>query len=340
MHCMVDGDHVYTLNHDLKSLEHKCRRKDDEEEELKLYVGTDYRVKEWEPTKHRMITHVDDILGILKEVSGKDQHEEAIFMIHQHDNLQELLWQLHERGHHPRATYHAGNVTSISMYFNKHRIVINCQQPVKTEIDGLVYVTDVNCYNRCDEAMAHCNNQIFRMDHKSYYNKQDMDILNEYRTIANVGFLHKVENAFGLVEIDISKAYTKAFMRIKAVPVFNEFDVFRPYPEGQPLEDLSLYIVKGKEAGKLFFNKTINLCYGMFLKRLPHDQLEIVAVKKPSMIRKTTYKSIVEDLYMSFVSADDDEDVTLKKQVANTNFGLLERHINKNHKSYVFDNYG
>jgi hypothetical protein len=43
---------------------------------------------------------------------------------------------------------------------------------------------------------------------------------------------------------------------------------------------------------------------------------------------------------MSFMSADDDEDVTLKKQVANTNFGLLERHINKNHKSYIFDNYG
>jgi hypothetical protein len=118
------------------------------------------------------------------------------------------------------------------MYFNKHRIVIKCQQLVKTEIDGLVYVTDVNCYNRCDEAMAHCNNQIFRMDHKSYYNKQDMDILNEYRTIANVGFLHKVQNAIGLVEIDLSKAYTKAFMRIKAVPVFNEFDVFRPYREG------------------------------------------------------------------------------------------------------------
>jgi hypothetical protein len=42
--------------------------------------------------------------------------------------------------------------------------------------------------------------------------------------------------------------------------------------KGQPLEDLSLYIVKGKEAEKLFFNKTINLCYGMFLKRFPADQ--------------------------------------------------------------------
>jgi hypothetical protein len=115
--------------------------------------------------------------------------------------------------------------------------------------------------------------------------------------------------------------------------VFNEFDVFRPYSAGEPLEDLSLYIVKGGQAGKLFFNKTANLCYGTFLKRFPADQIEIVAVKKPYMPRKANDKSILADLYMSFVSADDDEDITLKKQVANTNFGLLERHINKNHKS-------
>jgi hypothetical protein len=42
------------------------------------------------------------------------------------------------------------------------------------------------------------------------------------------------------VEIDLSKAYTAAFGKITAIPVFNEFDVFRPY-KGEPLEDLSLH---------------------------------------------------------------------------------------------------
>jgi hypothetical protein len=70
MHCLVDGDHVYTLNHDLTSLEHKNTTPNDEEEELKLYVGTDFRVKEREPTKHRMITHVDDILRCSQGGSG------------------------------------------------------------------------------------------------------------------------------------------------------------------------------------------------------------------------------------------------------------------------------
>jgi hypothetical protein len=34
-----------------------------------------------------------------------------------------------------------------------------------------------------------------------------------------------VINKSNLAEIDISKAYTGAFMRIRAIPVFNEFDL-------------------------------------------------------------------------------------------------------------------
>jgi hypothetical protein len=96
-----------------------------------------------------------------------------------------------------------------------------------------VYVHDVTCYNRCDEAFVDFSNRIFRLDHRSYYNKQDMDILFEYHTVANVGFLKKRQTTHGLIEIDMSKAYTSAFMAIDRVPVFNEFDIFKPYPEGQ-----------------------------------------------------------------------------------------------------------
>ena len=151
--------------------------------------------------------------------------------------------------------YQAGNINHISMCFNKfntHRIVVKCQQLVKTEIDGLIHIAHVNCYNRCDEVMTHFRNQIFRMDHKSYYNQQDMDILNEYRTIANVGFLHEVKSTYGLVEIDLSKAYTNAFMRIKAVSVFNEFDIFRPYRAGEAIDNLSLYKVRELREQALF----------------------------------------------------------------------------------------
>ena len=50
-------------------------------------------------------------------------------------------------------------------------------------------------------------------------------------------------------------------MKITAVPVFSEFDVWKPYHEGEPLRNLSLYMVEVKEFD-LYCNKRYNLCYG------------------------------------------------------------------------------
>ena len=47
-----------------------------------------------------------------------------------------------------------------------------------------------------------------------------------------------------LAEIDISKAYTGAFMQIRSIPVFNEFDTWRSYKPEEPIKSMSLYIVE------------------------------------------------------------------------------------------------
>ncbi len=110
-----------------------------------------------------------------------------------------------------------------------------------------------------------------------------MEILDERRTIANVGWLKSVTgrvtsskhrphttSKYSLVEIDISNAYTGAFMRIKAIPVFNEFDTWEPYG-GQAIKKLSLYVVEASEFD-LFFNKQHSLVYGCLRKQLPECQ--------------------------------------------------------------------
>ena len=70
-----------------------------------------------------------------------------------------------------------------------------------------------------------------------------------------------------LAEIDISKAYTGAFMRIRSIPVFNEFDAWQAYRPEEPINHMSLYIVEASSFD-LFLNKRYNLCYGYFLKQL------------------------------------------------------------------------
>ena len=76
-------------------------------------------------------------------------------------------------------------------------------------------------------AMNKFNNALFKSEHKSYYSKQDIDILDEYRTVVPIGlFKEVVEDG---IELDISKAFTHAFSQIVEIPIFNEFDGFTLY---------------------------------------------------------------------------------------------------------------
>ena len=98
-------------------------------------------------------------------------------------------------------------------------------------------VSDAGVFNRMHDAKTEFNYQLFKAEHKSFYDDQDLHILDECRTIANVGWLKSLTGPVtsskhrpqtisksSLVEIDVSKACTVAFVRIKAVPVFSEFD--------------------------------------------------------------------------------------------------------------------
>jgi hypothetical protein len=40
-------------------------------------------------------------------------------------------------------------------------------------------------------AMVDFNKKLFKASHKSYYTQEDINILDEYRTIANTGMLSK-----------------------------------------------------------------------------------------------------------------------------------------------------
>ena len=57
------------------------------------------------------------------------------------------------------------------------------------------------------------------------------------------------------------------------------------------------------------------------------------------MIKKVNYKQMVLELWKTTISDDPQEDAALKKIIANTNFGMLEKQFNKNVKSTLFDTY-
>ena len=66
-------------------------------------------------------------------------------------------------------------------------------------------------YNKMSDVMFNFEMSVFKNEHKSYYSQQDINILDEFRTVANVGAILPVNDQKGTIEIEISKAYTAAF---------------------------------------------------------------------------------------------------------------------------------
>ena len=68
--------------------------------------------------------------------------------------------------------------------------------------------------------------------------------------------------------IDVRKAFTHAFNQMTEIPVFTQFDAWKPYKKEHSIESfhsLTLYLVKCTGEA-MFFNKTYCLVYGQFLK--------------------------------------------------------------------------
>ena len=101
------------------------------------------------------------------------------------------------------------------------------------------------------------------------------------------------------------------------MPVFNEFDVWKPYGDKSDVNrfgDYTLYLAKACQ-GNIFFNKKFNLVYGKHLKQLISRGVvvKILFYKKPSHLHKVKYKRAIDDLYRANMSDDKEEDNKIKK---------------------------
>ena len=52
-----------------------------------------------------------------------------------------------------------------------------------------------------------------------------------------------------------------------------------------------------------------------------------------------SYISLVQELWRTPISDDPEEDAVLKNTIANCNYGMLEKQINRTQKSNIFDTY-
>ena len=275
MYCMIKGNHVYTLNYELKVLNHKLEN--DDSDKVKLKVSNEYYINEDKtPIECKMISNVDDLLLILKEKQNeKREDKEIINLIYKSNDLTQLIFELKEIGYEPSIKRQACRITLLCLTFGKICFIIKSQQLIPDEMDGDISVSSDIVYNNVNRVFTTFNNQIFKKDYLSFYSNQDVAILNESRTVVPCGYLRKIDcNIENVIEIDISKAFSFAFSAISEIPVFNEFDIWKNYSPSILIKDLTLYIVYVEKAN-LFFNKNYNLVYGKFLKKFVKTNIKI-----------------------------------------------------------------
>ena len=335
---LVKNKHIYVLNHDLKSL--KRGEMGDDEKQLSVKVSDNYYINDREePRECKMIDSIQDLL----QLKDKDEY----ILIHRDNDLPKLLHDFKQSGYEPFVKYQAGTISELKIRWRIKKLkktidyTIQSQNLSKSRIDEDVVVSSEEVYKKTSETMFNMNKSIFNEKHKSYYTDVDIDILNECRTIVPSGLINNPEVEKNVAEIDINKAFTKAFTSIKKIPIFRQFDIWRKWSSEFNIDDmpnLTLYMVEVANAN-IMLNKKHNLIYGKFLKKLVKKGVKcnILYFKQPSHIHNVDYKQIIDDLWAEQISADEQEDRRIKKTIANINFGLLEKSHNKGQKSRMFD---
>ena len=144
--------------------------------------------------------------------------------------MEAVLWQLYEAAFRPSLKYMTGSISWLCLTVNRHTFVVKTQRIVDYCIEGCITVENPEVFNKMQDASAEFHYQLFKLEHRSYYGELDVQILDECRSSANVGYLRRligvsrgirhrlpVIHKSSLVEIDITKAYAGAFLRIRAV---------------------------------------------------------------------------------------------------------------------------
>ncbi|MFM7984954.1 MAG: hypothetical protein ACKPKO_37105, partial [Candidatus Fonsibacter sp.] len=100
------------------------------------------------------------------------------------------MWQLYDAVFRPNIEYGAGKLSWVSLTVNKHTFIIKSQHMIDCAIDGMMQVQYSGVFNILQDAKTEFHYQLFKSEHRSYYNAQYIEILDKYKTAANVGWLH------------------------------------------------------------------------------------------------------------------------------------------------------
>ena len=128
-----------------------------------------------------MITDINEILTIMKEHNDSKTFK----LIYKDNDLTKCCCDLIEAGYIPKLKFEGCRITYIYCEFNNVVVQIETQHLSNKDLNGLLCINDETIYNKMSVCMNKFYKSLFSKNHKSHYSDTDINILDEYRTIAN-----------------------------------------------------------------------------------------------------------------------------------------------------------
>ena len=326
---MVD-DHIYELNNNLKSLAQKVDNEDDERNNI--VVSNKYQIlKPIEEEKNKEL-FLETEQDIIKQIIEQSQNEELQQLkIITPVNLNTILFKLVESGYIPKVNFHT-QLYRISLIIKKLNVQI-LPADNDPQYGQLINFDSLEEYKQYEKAFEEFYQSIIKKEYLSDYHPSVLDIENHYKINPVMGYFDNYSSS-PQNTIDENRAYTECLMSIKNIPIFNYFDVYRPY-NNETIEDLAYYIIEvldNDSRTAILFNDKYSRVFGYVLKQIKINY-KILYVRAPLNVEEVNFENPVKELYSKPVKND------IKKAIVNIITGLLEKKQNKAELSKIFQDY-
>lgn len=348
LYIYVQNNHVQVINDNVKCLSEKIWISDNIISEDKKSIETksiknEYFIQDMSKFDYdaKYINSLDDVLEDVKNNCDEENLIRKNYVIFDGD-LEKVLFDMifSSPSYTPDICFSSGKIVSLRFKINGCIGSISTHSTIDPEQKDLSIKPEH--YKAYHEKRNKVYESLITKQHLSVYNPTCIEIEKNTPIGPLCGYFSDDDtcNVDEYIGLDSRKAYTSDFIDIEYYPVYDFFDIWKPYDDHK-IEDYTQYIVRcnSKQVEHIvLFPHAVSRVTGYKLNRIDYNGYKIIAYKRPSRLVNSNSQEIIKDLYNGVISDNDFEDKNYKKDIFNIVSGLLEKKCNKKSLTKIFKN--
>ena len=327
---ILHNKHVYEMNDNIKSLQ-QINYDDDDRKNLK--TSNKYFIRDnLNDSVDVFCYEIEEIYNSIKINALNDNIIQLKIIVA--IDMKTVLFSLMDIGYSsPKISISGTTLSKISIKLNK--LLISITPASNNDCEGqLVRLYSLEEYNAYTNAYNKFYKSILKKEYLSDIHPSVKIIEDEYKIKPLTGYFDIYQNkAFDV--LDERRAYTECLQSITQIPIFNYFDVYKPY-DNEEIKNLNYYIIEvldNTTEASILFDSKYSRSFGYVLNTI-EIKYKILYYRESLNIEDVNFTQAVDELYKDETISDE-----CKKAIANINIGLLGKKSNTNSLSKIFLDY-